>query len=340
MDNFTDLPLSSETGTLGVMHLKRYWSRMTAHRTGALPSGAFQEEWGADNLLFSLLGVGLQQSMQKIYLDELSFNDFEQWLLGIHQGKIDLKLVTHINEVLTNGQKQNPVNAIEVVLTSSDMEHWNKHGYVIIKNAIPRQDCEDAINAICEFLGIDTNDPSTWYTRHPAKEGVMVTLFQHPALDRNRHASRIRIAYEQIWQRKDLLVSMDKAGFNPPESDNWKFPGTHLHWDVSLRLPIPFGVQGILYLNDTLAEQGALQVVPGFHHQIDDWLHKLPADVDPRKQDLYSLGPVRIAANAGDFIIWHHALPHSGSPNVASKPRFVQYINYTPAFPERQSEWL
>ncbi|WP_220472639.1 phytanoyl-CoA dioxygenase family protein [Spirosoma foliorum] len=46
-----------------------------------------------------------------------------------------------------------------------------------------------------------------------------------------------------------------------------------------------------------------------------------------------------IAANAGDFIIWHQALPHGSSPNRSREPRFVQYINYAPSNIEVNPDW-
>jgi hypothetical protein len=58
-----------------------------------------------------------------------------------------------------------------------------------------------------------------------------------------------------------------------------------LHWDVSLARPIPFGLQGILYLADTAANQGAFTCVPGFHRKIDSWLENLPAGSDPRAEE-------------------------------------------------------
>lgn len=171
------------------------------------------------------------------------------------------------------------------------------------------------------------------------KQGIMVQLFQHPALEKNRQSKKIRNAYEQLWNRKDLWMNTDRVSFNPPENERWQFPGPRLHWDVSLELPIPFGLQGLLYLSDTQESQGAFTLVPGFHNKIDAWINSLPAGANPRTQDLYQLGIKPIAANAGDFIIWHQALPHGSSPNKAAAPRIVQYINYMPIDAAAQKKW-
>jgi ectoine hydroxylase-related dioxygenase (phytanoyl-CoA dioxygenase family) len=91
---------------------------------------------------------------------------------------------------------------------------------------------------------------------------------------------------------------------------------------------------------DTAEDQGAFTLVPGFHNRIENWLNNLAPGTNPREQDLYALGAKPIAANAGDFIIWHQALPHGSSPNTALLPRFVQYINYEPLDMQESGEWI
>ena len=100
-----------------------------------------------------------------------------------------------------------------------------------------------------------------------------------------------------------------------------------MHWDLPfLKRPLPFAVQGVLYLTDTTAEMGAFTCVPGFHRKTEAWLEILPADADPRKQNLMSLGPKPVPGKAGDLIIWQGALPHGAGQNIAKQPRVVQYI--------------
>ncbi len=44
--------------------------------------------------------------------------------------------------------------------------------------------------------------------------------------------------------------------------------------------------------------------------------------------DSYTSKP--LAAEAGDFIIWHHALPHGSLSNTNVNSRIVQYIKLYP----------
>ena len=171
-------------------------------------------------------------------------------------------------------------------------------------------------------------------------QGIMVPLYRNTAIDKNRYSPKIKRAFEQIWNRTDLIVTTDKCGFNPPETAAFTYRGIGLHWDVSLVSPIPFGTQGILYLTDTAENQGALTVVPGFHKKLETWLKDLPENMNPREVNLSGSGTKAIAARAGDFIIWNHKLPHSSSPNKASLPRIVQYMNWYAPLEKLQQEWI
>lgn len=88
---------------------------------------------------------------------------------------------------------------------------------------------------------------------------------------------------------------------------------------------IPLSIQGILYLADTPAHQGAFCCVPGFHRRIGSWLDGLPSGANPRHEILKSPA-VGIAGQAGDMVLWADSLPHGATPNRGSYPRIVQYI--------------
>lgn len=230
------------------------------------------------------------------------------------------------------------VAASEPVLAAADLAFWEQHGYVVLHDAVLPATREAAAQALWEHLGARPDDPEAWYRKHD--HGIMVQYFQHPAFDAVRRSPRIHKAFAQLWGTADLWATTDRVGFNVPERKGWKFPGPHLHWDVSVKTPIPFGTGGILYLTDTPPEQGAFTLVPGFQRWGETWLKQLPPGADPRRQDLYALEPRPIGGRAGDLIIWHQALPHGASPNRGAHPRMVQYVNMFPARCQEHEEWI
>ena len=113
-----------------------------------------------------------------------------------------------------------------------------------------------------------------------------------------------------------------------------------MHWDVSLQLPIPFRLQGLIYLSDCGPKDGAFHCVPGFHNKIASWMEQITEGVHPREHALANLKPQAITASAGDMVIWHQALPHCATPNYGTSPRMVQYLSYISEAHVEAKEWV
>ncbi|MFC3030936.1 phytanoyl-CoA dioxygenase family protein [Pseudoalteromonas fenneropenaei] len=326
------LPSSLELSPLGIPHLKRFWySSVAAPQSAA----SREDEHELDRMLFDLLGVGLHQVLNFVYAERPSFSELEHWMVtkvGQPCAHTLARLQAIYQQKPYSGELKAWLHEIEQipdVLSQEDLAHWQEHGYVIVKNAVSLAAAKEAEQALWQYLKAEPEQPDTWYSLHN-RSGIMVELIQHPAFAANRHAARIHKAFAQLWQTADLRVSADRGGFNPPERQGFEFSGPDLHWDINFNKPLQFGTQGILYLTDTAAEQGAFTLVPGFQHHLPTWLAELPPAADPQQQDLHALGAKAIAANAGDLIIWHQWLPHGSRPNTTSQPRMVQYINYLP----------
>lgn len=335
------LPEITDACSLGVYHLKRYWARQALARSGRLQNSPaeWNVEWNQDRTLLYGLGLGLRETLQYLFTASPSLEEFEQWILERNGGEIDAARLARLNAALTGqDSRDEELERAPDVLTAEDLAFWDEHGYVVLHDAVPLENCRAAAQAVWESIGADPADPSTW-GGGPQGASIWVPALHHPALRANRQALRVRKAFAQVWKRSDIWITVDFGGFNPPESERWKFPGPYLHWDVSVEPPVPFGVQGILYLSDTAADQGAFRCVPGFHRKLNDWLRSLPPGANPREQDLEALGPVAIAGRAGDLIIWRHELPHGSSPNRATQPRIVQYISADPSTAEMNPVW-
>ena len=240
-----------------------------------------------------------------------------------------------------------------LVLTQDDLAFWNENGYVVVRNAVPRENVDAVVDVIWEFMDMDRDDPDTWYTSPQNEYGMlelnsagMVELYQHQSLWDNRQNPRVYGAFVDIWDTEKLWVTIDRVNLNAPARADADFPG-FVHWDVDTSLrPLPVNVQGVLALVDVKAGEGGLQVVPGFHRILEDWIKTQPADRDPRKPDISGYDLIGVEMNAGDLVIWNSLLPHGTSRNSSDKPRLAQYISMFPARPdddalrqERISSW-
>ena len=221
------------------------------------------------------------------------------------------------------------------LLTPEERAFWEENGYVIIRNAVPQENVDAVVDAIWDFLEVDRNDPEAWY-KAPVSRAGMLEMYHHQALWNNRQHPTVYQAFADIWQTDELWVSFDRANMNPPaRKPDWDYEGMY-HWDIDTSLdPIPFMVQGVLYLADTPADGGGFQCTPGMHRRFPEWVKTQPADRHPRLPDPTGLEIQTIPGNAGDLLIWHSMLPHGNSRNRSTKPRLAQYITM---FPPRGEE--
>jgi ectoine hydroxylase-related dioxygenase (phytanoyl-CoA dioxygenase family) len=221
------------------------------------------------------------------------------------------------------------------VLTPTERAFWEENGYVIIHNAVPQENIAAAIDAIWDFLEVDRNHPEEWY-KAPVSKAGMLELYHHQALWNNRQEPKVYQAFADIWQTDELWVSFDRANMNPPaRQPDWDYQGMY-HWDIDTTLdPIPFMVQGVLYLADTPADGGGFHCTPGMHKRFYEWVKTQPTDRHPYLPDSTDLEIKTIPGKAGDLLIWHSLLPHGNSRNRSRKPRLAQYITM---FPPRSEE--
>lgn len=328
--DISSLPPSQHLSAIGILHLKRFWAKSIMRRSGYNLSSLDHENC-LDRLLMDSLGLGLNQTLDFILQFQPTFQALESWIALNGQFHFRKDLISQFNQLILGELKTG--DYCKDGLTDEQLNFFEEHGYVILKNAIDESSRIETLETIASFLEIDFEKPDDWYKHHPAKHGIMVEFIKHELLEKNRFSKKIKAAYETLWQRSDLWTSCDRIGINPPETDSFKFPGPHLHLDIEPQHHMPFGLQGILYLTDTEPNQGALTVVPGFHKKVNSWLAQFPEDQIPLIDVFDERESKPIAAEGGDMIIWHQGLPHGSSPNRNTKPRVVQYINmYPPEF--------
>jgi len=186
-------------------------------------------------------------------------------------------------------------------LTETQWRSWQDEGYLVVPDAVPLRLARAAAAAVREYVGADDTNRSSWYTNvldiyedtlpdgkrpHHGPCG-MVQMFHHSSLWALRQHPRVHEIFADLYGTRRLFVTVDRAHFKPPvttEHPAWSDAGevhSGLHWDVNTRRenwPLPYSIQGVLYLEDTAAAQGALRLVPGFHSRLAAWDAAQPAD--------------------------------------------------------------
>lgn len=237
------------------------------------------------------------------------------------------------------------------VLTEKDHAFFRENGYIVVKQAVPKENCERVVDAMWAFLGKDPGDRASWYTPPSGMDSYMfaqgiggVEMYHHQAMWDNRQHPRLYQAFAEIWGEEKLFVSMDKVGMKPPANPDYsKLNHSFIHWDLDTSdlpspLPRPIQLQGVLMLEDTAENQGGFQCVPALYRDLEEWLKRQPADRNPKRPgDLTGYEIVKVFGEAGDLIIFDSLLAHGNGENLADRPRVAQYITMNPAQPDDAS---
>lgn len=226
------------------------------------------------------------------------------------------------------------------VLSEEDWKFWVHNGYIVIKNAISREEAEKTADFIWEFEEKDKNDPSTWYSAARAEIEMkelagtgMVEVYNNQALWNNRQNQRIYDAFVDIWGTEKLWVTIDRANLNFPIRPGFEYKG-FIHWDYDPENR-PQNVQGVLALCDQTDENmGGFQCIPELYRTYDTWKLTQPEDRDHFQPDTSGLEEhiVKVKLNPGDLLIFNSTQPHGIRPNLSEdKVRIAQYISMMPA---------
>jgi len=248
---------------------------------------------------------------------------------------------TSSNQKLNDRSNGKPLR----VLSEEDWRFWMHNGYIVIKNAIPKDQAKATADFIWEFDEKDPNDPSTWYAKPRAEMQMkelagtgMVEAYNHQTLWNNRQMQKVYDSFVDVWGTEKLWVTIDRVNLNFPQRPGEEKEG-FIHWDYDPETR-PQNVQGVLALADQMDESmGGFQCIPWLYRNYDTWKLTQPEDRHRFQPNLDSLQDklVKVLMEAGDLLIFNSTEPHGIRPNRSGKKvRIAQYISMMPAEEENQ----
>jgi hypothetical protein len=230
------------------------------------------------------------------------------------------------------------------ILSEEDWSFWKANGYIVIKNAISREQAQATADFLWEFEEKDPDDPETWYAPPRAEMQMkeltntgMVEIYNNEFLWNNRQMQRVYDAFVDIWGTEKLWVTIDRANLNFPMRPGFEYKG-FIHWDYDPETK-PVNVQGVLALADQTDENmGGFQCVPELFRSYDIWKLSQPGDRDRFKPDVSGFELKKVKMEAGDLLIFNSLQPHGIRPNRSgTKVRIAQYISMMPAEEENEA---
>lgn len=224
------------------------------------------------------------------------------------------------------------------VLSEDDWRFWIENGYIVIKQAVPREQAKLTADFLWEFEEKNPNDSNTWYTPPRAEMKMkelantgMVEVYNNQKLWDNRQTQKIYDAFVDIWGTEKLWVTIDRANLNFPIRPGFEYKG-FIHWDYDPETK-PVNVQGVLALADQMDENmGGFQCLPELFRTYDEWKLTQPSDRNHFMPDTTGFKFDKVKMEAGDLLIFNSLQPHGIRPNLSdNKVRIAQYISMMPA---------
>ena len=220
------------------------------------------------------------------------------------------------------------------MLSDKDIEAFVRDGFIARRGMLGKEQCEQALNATWEVLGDQgiTQDPATWHNAH-ARRGVV----------------KLREEIEANTAIRDVVLGCSGVrdvveDLMPPDIVNCGVRGVYPTVPIPRRKSRPYEphievhpcqVVVMYYLNDVTTRNGGLLVWPGSHRDV--YLsHAKRFDFCARPEFLqhferYTVkAPLEVTGAAGDVLIFHHRLLHSGSNNFGNTIRFGILNDFIP----------
>ncbi len=231
------------------------------------------------------------------------------------------------------------------VLSEEDWTFWKHNGYIVIKNAVPKEQVKATADFLWEFDEKDPKDQESWYAPPRAEMQMkeltgtgMVEVYNNQHLWNNRQMQRVYDAFTDVWGTERLWVTIDRANLNFPIRKGHEYKG-FIHWDYDPETK-PQNVQGVLALADQMDENmGGFQCIPWLYRNYDTWKLTQPEDRNAFQPDVTGLEDkiVKVKLEAGDLLIFNSLEPHGIRPNLSKdKVRIAQYISMMPAEEDNQ----
>ena len=231
------------------------------------------------------------------------------------------------------------------VLSEDDWAFWLHNGYIVIKNAVPKEQVKATADFLWEFDEKDPEDQESWYAPPRAEMQMkeltgtgMVEVYNNQHLWNNRQMQRVYDAFVDVWGTEKLWVTIDRANLNFPIRKGHEYKG-FIHWDYDPETK-PQNVQGVLALADQMDENmGGFQCIPWLYRNYDTWKLTQPEDRNRFQPDVTDLADkiVKVKLAAGDLLIFNSLEPHGIRPNRSNdKVRIAQYISMMPAEEDNQ----
>jgi hypothetical protein len=218
------------------------------------------------------------------------------------------------------------------VLSADDIDQFVEKGHCLLRDAFPRELCDDALAQVWAEMPCSRSDPGTWTQQlHRVQRVFQGGPFAESwtprvvgAIDDLLGAGRWHRPRFQGWWSV-IFPGFEEGPWQPPEK-GWHVDGGHFHHhlDSADQALLP-----IFVWSDIDAGDGGTALAEGSHRITA----RLLAESGPHGLDAPSLtklvqatprpSVVEAQAKAGDVVLLHPFMAHARSANCGTRVRFI-----------------
>jgi hypothetical protein len=218
-------------------------------------------------------------------------------------------------------------------LTKSEIGHFLKKGYVILRNCFPKEAAAPWVAAAYQKMGCDPRDPATWKQEKVALPGTDSVIVADLAPRAWKGICSLvggedRVlggVLKQSWSNSFVV----KFPCGDPEAANVPMRDRHWHKDGEefQYLDSPVGLLTYVYWSDVVPGGGGTLIVPDSLGPVARFWAERPEGAAKQKLDVCGIVSncrefVELTGSAGDVILVHPNMIHSETRNIAGPPRF------------------
>lgn len=202
-------------------------------------------------------------------------------------------------------------------------EEWARDGWILVSDFLDADELavlDREGERLCSLRPLFGQRGTVANSHHRRDRLDPVIDLSPPFEALSRDPRLLAVASELLGGEAQLMK--DKFIAKPPGAAGYTTHQDGAYWP-GLDLDFYRVLTAIVFLDDSPAEKGAIECVPGEHERLLTDLSEV-ADPDERK-----LGPfTAIEARAGDVLLLHALVPHRSGPNLSAGMRRTVMFTY------------